>query len=149
MWLGIRSACSSALKAPACASAFAPPPDKTSTTLLTPALVVAAFHHPFRPPFGRPIVAPFLVRSLGHDRLDFRRPAVLVERDVRDIARIRMPLVARQHVLGVYLEADLPRGAAREVHPRHRGHQVADMNRLAEAEFVDPDGRTLPLRRQH
>src|SRR2546426_2921754 len=48
IWLGIRFACSSALKAPACASAFAPPPDKTSTTLLTPALLVAAFHHPLR-----------------------------------------------------------------------------------------------------
>src|SRR6266511_1781106 len=136
MWLGMRPACSSALKAPACASALAPPPDKTSTTLLTPALVVAAFHDPLRATLRGAVVAALLVRGLGDNRRDFRRATVLVQRDVGDIARIRVAPVGRQHVLGEHLHADLHRRPAREVHARHRRHQFADMDRLAEIHLV-------------
>src|SRR5438105_15935331 len=106
IWLGRRSACSRARKAPAWARAFAPPPDNTSTTLLTPALIVAAFHHPVRAALGGTVVPALLVGRLGHDRRDFGGAAVLVQRDVGDVARIRVPDVSRQHVLGQYLDAD-------------------------------------------
>src|SRR5467141_2583701 len=102
-WLGRRSACSRALKAPACARAFAPPPDKTSTTLLTPPLIVSPLHHSIGPQFRGPIITALLVGSLGHDRRDFRRAAVLVQRDVGDVARIRVSYVSPQHVLGEHL----------------------------------------------
>src|SRR2546428_1931331 len=146
IWLGIRFACSSALKAPACASAFAPPPDKTSTTLLTPALLVAAFHHPLRAPLGGAVVAALLIRGLGDDRRDFRRATVLVQRDVGHVARIRVSLISGQHVLGEHLDAHLHGGAAREVHARHRRHQVADVDRLTEIDLVDGDGDALAVR---
>src|SRR2546428_4813436 len=146
MWLGMRSACSNARKAPACASAFAPPPDNTSTTLLTPALFVTAFHHAFRAPLGGTIVAPLLVGSLGNDRIDFRRPAVLVERDVGDVARIRVPPLARQHVFGEHFHADFHRRAARKIHAGHRGHQLADVDGLAEVDLVNGDGHALAMR---
>src|SRR2546425_8563466 len=146
MWLGMRSACSNARKAPACASAFAPPPDKTSTTLLTPALVVAAFHDPLRAPLGGAVVAALLIRGLGDDRRDFRRATVLIQRDVGHVARIRVSLVSRQHVLGEHLDAHLHGGAAREVHARHRRHQVADVDRLAKVDLVDRDRDTLAVR---
>src|SRR5216110_984498 len=146
MWLGMSSACSRALKAPACASAFAPPPDRTSTTLLTPALVVAAFHHPFRATLRGAVVAALLVGGLGDDRRDLRRAAVFVQRDVGDIARIRVSLVSRQHVLGEHLHADFHRGPAGEVHPRHRRHQLADVDRLAEIDLVNRDRDALTAR---
>src|SRR6266542_2202768 len=120
MWLGTRLACSSARNAPACASALAPPPDRTRTTLLTPPL----------------LVAPLFIRRLRHDRRDFRRPAVLVERDVGDVTRIGVTLVPGQHIFGKDFDADLHGGVAREIHPRQRRHQLADVNRLAEIDLV-------------
>src|SRR5882672_7084205 len=130
MWLGTRFACSSARNAPACASALAPPPDNTRTTLLTSPLVVAAFHHPGRAALRGAVVAPLFIRSLGHDRSDLRRPAVLVERYVGDVTRVRMTLLAADHVFGEDFDANLHRGLAREIHPRQRRHQLADVNRL-------------------
>src|SRR6266487_145009 len=96
MWLGTRFACSSARNAPACASALAPPPDRTRTTLLTPPLVVAPFHHPVGAALRGAVVAPLFIRRLRHDRRDFRRPAVLVERDVGDVTRIGVTLLPGQ-----------------------------------------------------
>src|SRR5437867_8550072 len=136
IWLGTRLACSRARKAPACASAFAPPPDNTKTTLLTPALIVAAFHHPLGAPLRGPVVAPLLVRSLGHDRRNFGGTAVLVERDVRDVTGVGVAAVTRQHVFREHLHADFHRRPAREVHARHRGHQLTDVNRLAKIDLV-------------
>src|SRR5687767_2999130 len=98
MWLGVRPACSNARKAPAWASALAPPPESTRTTLLTAPLVIAPFHDPIRAPLRRPLVAPLFVRRFGHDRRDTRGIPVLVQRDVGDVARIRVAAVARQHV---------------------------------------------------
>src|SRR6266545_46078 len=146
MWLGMSSACSRARKAPACASAFAPPPDKTRTTLLTPALFVTAFHHPLRAALRGAVVAALLVRGLGDDRRDLRRAAVLVQRDVGHIARIRVAPVARQHVLGEHLHPDFHRRPPREVHARHRRHQLADVDRLAEVDLVYRDRDTFTVR---
>src|SRR5438105_12952214 len=129
IWLGRRSACSRARKAPAWARAFPPPPGNPRTTLPTPALIVAAFHHPVRAALGGTVVAAFLVGRLGHDRRDFGGAAVLVQRDVGNVARIRVPDVSRQHVLGEHLDADLHGSASREVHARLGRYHLADRNR--------------------
>src|ERR1044072_2421702 len=77
MWLGTRFSCSNARKAPACARAFAPPPDNTRTTLFTAPLIVAAFHHAVRAALRRPVVTPLLVGSLGQNRRAARGAAGL------------------------------------------------------------------------
>src|ERR1044071_8133038 len=82
MWLGTRFSCSNARKAPACARAFAPPPDNTRTTLFTAPLIVAAFHHAVRAALRRPVVAPLLVGSLGQNRRHVPRAGLLGQRDV-------------------------------------------------------------------
>src|SRR5258708_36774093 len=123
---------------------LAPTPTRTSTTLLTPALVVAAFHHSFGSPFGSPVIAPIFVRGLRNDRIDCGWPAVLIERDVGHVTRIRVTLLSPQNVLGEHLDPDLHRRPAREVDPGHGGHHLADVNRLADIPFFEPEGRTLP-----
>src|SRR6266571_1732105 len=75
--------------------------------------VVSPIHHPTRAPFGRSLEAPLLVRRLGHDRRDRGGPAVVVERDVGHVARVGMPPLAREYVLGDDLDAHLHRRAAR------------------------------------
>src|SRR5213075_535377 len=146
MWPGTMFACSSARKAPTWPNAFAPPPDNTSTTLFTPALIVAPLHHPIRAALGGPVVAAFLVGSLGNDLLHFRRPAILIECHVRDIAGIRVAGLARQHLLGEHLHADFHRRPAGEVHARHRRDEVADVDGLAEIDLVDRNRDAFAMR---
>src|SRR5437667_12158226 len=55
---------------------------------LTGSGVISAVHHPAGSPFGRSLEASLLIRRLGHDRRDLCRPAVVVERDVGDVARV-------------------------------------------------------------
>ena len=57
-----------------------------------------------------------------------------------------MTLLSPQDVLGEHFDPDLHRRPAREVDPCHGGHHVADVNRLAEIDFVDRDGHTLAVR---
>src|ERR1051325_6599467 len=99
MWLGTRFSCSNARKAPACARAFAPPPDNTRTTLFTAPLIVSAFHHAVRAALRRPVVTPLLVGRLGHNPRHVPGAAGVGGGDVGHVARVRMPPVARQHVL--------------------------------------------------
>src|SRR3989442_1858952 len=61
--------------------------------------IVSPIHHPARAPFGCSLEAPLLVRRLGHDRRDRGRPALVVERDVGHVARIRIPPLAPEHAL--------------------------------------------------
>src|SRR5262245_52217469 len=113
-------ACSSARNTPTCPRAFAPPPDKTSTVLLTSALVVAPLHHAVGATLGGALVAAFLIGCLGNDWGYFRRPAVFIERHVGDVARIRVAPLTGQHFFREHLHADLHRCPARKVNPRHR-----------------------------
>src|ERR1044072_6494147 len=89
MWLGTRFSCSNARKAPACARAFAPPPANTRTTLFTAPLIVSACQHAVSAALRRTVVTSALVASLGQKRRHVRGPAVLVERDVGHVARVR------------------------------------------------------------
>src|SRR2546428_2739136 len=74
--------------------------------------IVSPIHHPARAPFGCSLEAPLLVRRLGHDRRDRGRPAVVVERDVGHVARIRLPPLAREHRLRDDLHPHLHRPPA-------------------------------------
>src|SRR5207302_3654073 len=85
---GVRPASASAFQAPRQARLFAPPPPKTPTTLLTRAGIVSAIHHPAGAPFGRPVIAPLLVRRLRHDGWHLGGDALVVQRHVRDVARV-------------------------------------------------------------
>src|SRR5438132_8976231 len=98
--------------------------------------IVSPIHHPARAPFRRSLEAPLLVRGLGHDRRDLCRPAVVVQRDVGDVARIRMSPLAREHVLRDDLHAHLHRRATGVVDPRVSREQLAHVDRLLEVHLV-------------
>src|SRR5690349_4613561 len=83
----------SARKAPTAASALAPPPERTSTTLMGDCLlplplVVPPLHHPVGAALRGPLVAALLVRGFGSDRRHLDRHAVIVERHVGHVTGI-------------------------------------------------------------
>jgi len=72
----------------------------------------------------RTIVAAFLVGRLGYDPWDFRRTAVLVQRDVGDVARIR-GRTSPVSTFSASISRRPPWRCGREVHARFRRHQLA------------------------
>src|SRR5512142_1618315 len=79
-------------------------------------LIISPIHYPARPPLRRPLIAPLLLRRLRHDRRYGRRLPVLVQRHVGHVARVGVPLLAREHVFRDELHPHLHRRVAREVH---------------------------------
>src|SRR2546426_5078712 len=68
--------------------------------LFTAPLIKPPIHHSAGPPLRGSIVAALLVRRLGDDRRHFGRLALVVERDVRQITRVGVPLHSREPGLG-------------------------------------------------
>src|SRR5579862_7208798 len=85
-------------------------------------------------------VAALLLRRLERQQRHLGGLAVTVQRDVGDVARVRVALGAGEHVLGLHTNADLHRRAADGVHARLHVHQLADEDRLAEVHAVHGDG---------
>src|SRR2546427_7494705 len=125
-----------ARQAPTQAKALAPPPLNTATTLLTAALVVSPVHHSAGSSLRRPVIAALLVGRLGKDRRHLGGHAVVVERDVGEITRVGVTLLAGERVLGEHLDPHLHRRLAGEVDPRVGGEQLAHVDRLAEVDLV-------------
>src|SRR5712691_4889775 len=129
-----------ARQAPTQAKALAPPPLNTATTLLTAALVVSPIHHSAGSSLRRAVIAPLLVGRLGDDRRHLGGHAVVVERDVGEIAGVGVAFLAGERILGDHFDSHFHRCLAGEVDPGVGREQLAHVDRLAEVDFVDGDG---------
>src|SRR2546427_6320550 len=134
-----------ARQAPTQAKALAPPPLNTATTLLTAALVVSPVHHSAGSSLRRPVIAALLVGRLGKDRRHLGGHAVVVERDVGEITRVGVTLLAGERVLGEHLDPHFHRRLAGEVDPRVGRQELAHVDRLAENDLFDRDGDALAV----
>src|SRR6267143_6582765 len=77
--------------------------------LFTAALVESPIHHSAGSSLGGAVIAALLVGRLGKDRRHFGGHAVVIERDVGEITRVGVTLLAGERVLGEHLDPHLHR----------------------------------------
>ena len=105
--------------------------------MLTLLFLALAFLEPPRSALLRRLEAAPLIWRFGNQPWHLDRPAGSVDRDKRQIARIRVTTATGEQLLGFDANANFHRRAADIVHTRFHDNEIAEVDWLAEVDAVD------------
>src|SRR4029079_5724672 len=102
-----------------------------------------SFLEPSLPSRFRCFIPPHLILALRDKTRNFYRPAVAIDCDESEVARVRMTPDTGLKILGFDSNSDFHRRAPDKVHAALHDDQIADVDRLAEINSVDRDGHAV------
>jgi len=102
-----------------------------------------SFLEPSLPSRFRCFIPPHLILALGDKTRNFYRPAVAIDCDESEIARVRVTPNTGLKILGFDSNSDFHRRATDKVHAALHDDQIADVDRFPEIDSIDRDRNTV------